>query len=179
MTSFSALRRQILNWAASVIPTYTVLLANTGEGARPDGNYIIVFLREGTSPGVQVNNLSEDGDTETIMAYTPFTCTLDIYGGNAMQVGNRLERSLKSAMRELDLWTVCGLSNINPKMDLTNTIAGSRKQRCLVTLKMNAILSDTFDASAVESMPIEIQASDDTINVEFDSNVPPPTTNHI
>lgn len=179
MTSFSALRRTILDWASSIITDYTVLLANTGEGPRPDGNYIIVFIREGESPGVQVNNLSDDGATENITAYTPFTCTLDIYGGNAMQVGNRLERSLKSAMRELDLWTVCGLSNITPKMDLTNTMAGSRKQRCLVTLKMNAILSDTFDASAIESMPIEIEASGDTLSVEFDSNAPASVKDHI
>lgn len=162
VTTFEEMRNKLLQWCLD-ITARGLVLANAGEGPKPGVPYVEVYLTTLVNPDYQTDTLSVDGLTETITTPCTVSCQLDLYGGDAMQDASKLCRSLKSAQRWVDLWVIMGLQNIETIRDLTALETGSRKQRAQVLINFTCCLSNNFDSSYFDQMPIELRDSDNII----------------
>lgn len=163
--TFDELRDALLSWVAD-ISGLVALLANSGDGEapRPRTPYVEVFIDSNEVPTSQYESIDQDtGIVETVSAQTYLSVTLNVYGGNAMQVASRLCRSLYSAQRYVDLWKVCGLGGVESVVDLTALERGALKQRAEIKLMLYCVLYDTFDSDYFDSVPYSITKNSETV----------------
>lgn len=160
-TTLNEIRDALLLWANDITGR-EVLLANSGDGEapRPRNPYVEIFIEMFSNPATQVVTHSEDGLLETIKSNTLLTVTLDVYGNNPMQDTSKLMRSLYSARRYQDLWTICGLGGINEATDLTALERAALKQRAQISFTLYCILFDVFVSDFFTTVEIEVDVLD-------------------
>lgn len=171
-TTLENLRNAILSWVFDITGR-ELALANAGQGAKERSPYCEVFISQYTNDYRGSNTLSSDGLTETISSTQPYTIALNLYGNNPMQDAGKLARSLYSAKRYLDLWKVCGLSQIDSVQDLTALETGAMKQRALLEFIVNANMADDFVSDFFDSIPIEIDIPEKNYTVTADGGSNP------
>ena len=171
-TTFEEMRTTLLQWCLDITGRELVL-ANSGEGPKPGGPYVEVYLTVQESPNHQTNTLSIDGLTQTITAICSVACQLDLYGGDAMQDASKLCRSLWEDKRWVDLWVILGLQNIEALRDLTALETGTRKQRSQVVINFTCCLFNIFDSAFFDQVPITIQDSDGIIEEDLPGGTNP------
>lgn len=158
-TTLDEIRDAVIEWCTSITGR-TVVLANTGQQARLNVPYIEVFIDNYDSPVFQKSTISDDGSKETIAANTFLSITLDIFGENSLQDASKLQRSLWSQKRFLDLWLICGLSSVENTIDLTSLQTGTRRQRGQFKFLVYCVLSNDFDSDTIETIELDLGVND-------------------
>lgn len=174
VATLDEVRDAFLLWARTITGR-KVVLANTANSEFPKLRvpYVEVFITSYENPTYQVSQLSEDGLTETVRAIIRQSIELNIYGGNAMQDASKLSRSLWTATRYLDLWKVCGLASVGVISDLSALETGAIKQRSNFIIQIYSTLLDTFAASFVDDLPVEISVDEKGFSKEYQGNENP------
>lgn len=158
-TTITDLRDEFIAWVNS-ITSRPVVLANSGQGPKSRVSYGEIFISAYDAPTTQVITYSEDGETETVSSLDLLTIQINLYGDNPLRDASKLQHSLFSADRYLDLWQICGLSGITSIQDLTALETGAMKQRVLLEFRVYATLSDSVSADCIETVDIELDVPD-------------------
>jgi hypothetical protein len=153
--TFDDIQDVLYTWANSVTgkPVVWADDAQLGEERTP---YIKLRIQEIESPSNQNVTLSADGLTEHITNPSSFTLDVDVYGSGADQDSLRLIRSLYSADRYLDLWTILGYGNTTKPENLTFLETGARKPRYFFRILFYATIQEDFVSSYFDQTQISI-----------------------
>ena len=171
-TTLDALRDALLLWCSDITGR-DIVLANSGEGAKPRVPYCEVFITQYGNNFRPSNNLDALGTTESINATELFSVSINAYGDNPMQDVSKLAKSLYSAKRYLDLWQISGLGQIKTTQDLTALETGALKQRALLEFTIYAQVGNDFASDFVETVPIDVSVPDKNYNAVADGGTNP------
>lgn len=154
MTTLKQIENDVMAYCRRVVPVRELHIENQDISA-PSEPYVAVSLDVVGTSEHDVSTYNEDHTEQEVRGLSLVRVRLSVWGGNASQDANRLQKGLQTDDAIFDVFNHMGKGDVKSVNNLTLKVNGKLKPRYEFEFMGHAALSETYQTSYFDKVELD------------------------